>query len=193
MKLLTYTTTFVLIVAFVNISSPKETLAHGEGGLSLSATSTTKGGLAHIVDVDYGDIVIEADRIGRFNFSLFADTERTKPVDFTDMWVLIERDDGDKVGKTVFAGGIAKQAFGGNGFSFVFPESGKYTLNIRYNNATDDIFGTTVAEAEFTLEVLRSEEENKFKFSLEFWSGLVGGLLITLLGMSPFILGRKKS
>lgn len=191
MKLLTYTSVFVLIVAFVTASSPKETLAHGEAGLTLSATSTTEGGAPHIIDVDYSDLIIEAEQIGRFDFNLFADPERTKPVNFTDMWVRITREDGSRVGKTVFAGGVAKQTFGGNGFSFVFPKGGKYTLSIRYNDASKDTFGETVAEAEFPLEVLRSEEEDKFKFSMEFWAGLIGGLLVALLGMFPLLQGRK--
>lgn len=193
MKLLKYTTTFLLIITFSITILPKKALAHGEAGLTLTATSTTEGGFPHIVDVDYDSIVIEADRFGRFNFNLFADAERTKPVDFTDMWVRIEQDQGNKVGKTVFAGAIARPALGGDGFSFTFPESGKYILSIRYNKANKDTLGDTVAEAEFPLEVLRSKDDNKFKFSMEFWAGLLGGLLVASLGMLPLVLGRKKS
>lgn len=181
----------LLIVA--TVSSPEQTMAHGEEGLTFSATSTTEGGAPYIVDVDYSDLVIEAERIGRFDFNLFLDQERTKPVEFTDMWVRITRNDGER-GRTVFAGGVAKQQFGGNGFSYVFAEGGQYTLSVRYNDANIDKFGETVAEAEFSLDVLRSDDEDTFKFdSMEFWVGLIGGLFTALLGVLPLLLGRRKS
>ncbi len=172
---------------------PMAASAHGEG-LTLSATSTTEGGPPYIVDIDYADLWIEAERIGRFNFNLFADSEATEPVDFTDMWVRIVREDGSKNGKLLYAGAVANQAYGRDGFSFVFPEGGTYTLSVRYSKAGEDGFGDTIAEVEFPLDVLRSAGENEFKFdSMEFWVGLIGGLFIALLGVLPLLLGRKKS
>lgn len=173
---------------------PEQVNAHGEAGLTLSATSTTEGGAPNIVDVDYSDLAIEAGLMGRFDFNLFADPERTKPVNFTDMWIRIREDDGSRVGKLLFAGPVAKQEFGGNGFSFRFPQGGKYTLSIRYNDASKDQFGETVAEAEFPLDVLRSREEDTFKFtSYEYLVGIGTGLFLAIIGLLPLLMRRKKS
>ena len=178
----------------VVLSSPDQASAHGEVGLTLSATSTTEGGAPNIVDVDYSDLVIEAGLMGRFDFNLFADPERTKPVNFTDMWIRIRQDDGSRVGKLLFAGPVAKQEFGGNGFSFRFPEGGKYTLSIRYNDASKDRFGETVAEAEFPLDVLRSQDEDKFKFtSNEYLVGIGTGAFLVIIGLLPLFMRRKNT
>lgn len=172
---------------------PSAVNAHGEAGLTFSATSTTEDMPPYIVDVDYSDIVVEAGRIGRFEFNLFADAERTRGVDFTDMWVRISRNNG-KRDVAVFAGGIAKQIFGGDGFSYIFPESGTYTLSIRYNDANKGTFGETVAEAQVPIEVLRSEDENTFNFtSVEFLVGIISGLFAALLGLLPLLMRKKNA
>lgn len=182
---------FALAFAVIIAVTPVSVSAHGEAGLTLSATSTTKDKPPYIVDVDYSDAVIEAQRMGRLDFNLFADAERTKPVEFTDMWVRIVKEDGAR-GQTLYAGSVAKQTFGGNGFGFVFPEGGTYSLSVRYNDANKDTFGETVAEANFTLDVLRSEEENAFNFaSAEFFVGIVSGLSASLLGLLPLLMRKK--
>lgn len=150
-------------------------MAHAHGGPGMNFTSTTTQG--YIVDVDYSDLAIEAGRIGRFDFRLFTNRTWEKAVDFTDIWVRIVHKDGSRVGKTLFAGPISKQEFGGNGFSYVFPEKGTYTLSLRYNDARKGDFGETVGEAEFELNVLRNSDEPVFAFSMEFWIGLLAGLL----------------
>ncbi len=170
------------------LSNPESVFAHGEAGMTFTST-TTEG---RIVDVDYGDTYIEADRIGRFDFGLFEDGARQKQVNFTDMWVRIRHDDGSRVGKLLFAGPVAKQEFGGNGFSFVFPEGGAYTLSVRYNDADKDKFGETVAEAEFELDVLRNPDDDKFGFGMEFWVGLIGGLFMAVVGLLPILMRQKK-
>ena len=171
-----------------SLASPSLTYAHGEAGLTFTAT-TTEG---RIVDVDYSDAYIEADRIGRFDFNLFADDKRNNEANFTDMWVRIVKKDVSMVGKTLYAGGVAKQDFGGNGFSFVFPEGGTYTLSVRYNDTSKEKFGDDVGEAEFELNVLRSSDENKFNFGMEFWVGLVGGLFVAVVGLLPILMRQKK-
>ena len=187
----TTTRTIVLVplLALVLSILPNAASAHGEAGLTFTST-TTEG---RIVDIDYSDAYIEADRIGRFDFNLFADGKREKEANFTDMWVRIVRKDGSRIGKTLYAGGVAKQEFGGNGFSFVFPEGGTYTLSVRYNDASKDRFGDDAGETEFELNVLRSSDEDKFKFGMEFWVGLmVGAFGIAILGL-PLFMNRKKS
>lgn len=181
-----------LFMMLAGLALPLSVSAHG-AGMTFSATSTTEDGKQHIVDVDYSDLGIEAQRIGRFDFNLFSDNARTKSVEFTDMWVRITQDNGGKNGKTLFAGAIAKQEFGGNGFSLVFPKGGKYKLNVRYNDANLDDYGATVAEAEFELDVYPSAEETSFKYlSKELYAGLGGGLLIAVLGIIGYLWWRKK-
>ncbi len=144
--------TFVLTI--VGLVPEAQVSAHGEG-MTFSATSTTENGAPYIVDVDYADTAIVADTLGRFDFNLFTDAERTKPVPYTDLWVRIEQKNGDSRGRTLYAGSVAKVQFGGTGFGIILPEGGQYTMSVRYNDASKDKWGETVAEAEFPLEVLR--------------------------------------
>lgn len=189
MKLQLHTAILILAlgVGFF-LANPESTLAHGEAGLIFTST-TTEG---YIVDIDYADAYIEADRIGRFDFGLFEDGSRQEQVKFTDMWIRIVKKDGSRAGKTLFAGPVAKQEFGGNGFSFVFPKGGTYELNVRYNDASKGDFGDTVGEAKFDLNVLRNPNEDKFNFGKEFWVGLIGGLFIAVVGLLPILMRQKK-
>jgi len=187
----------LLAFAFVCVvvaGLPEETLAHGEAGLTFTATSTSENGVSRYVDVDYTELAIIArDSSGRFTFNLFADAERTQPVNYTDMWVRIVENNDSKFRKTVFAGPIYRTEFGGVGFLFTFPDSGKYTLHVRYNDANKDNYGETLAEAEFPLDVLRSLDENSFDFgSMEFMVGLLSGAFVALLGLLPMLM-RKRS
>ncbi len=109
---------FALCV-IVFFSSPEGVYAHGEG---ITFTSTTTEG--YVVDVDYGDPYIKAGSFGRFSFGLFADSTRQEEVKYTYIWVRIVKKDSGRAEKRLFAGAVAKQEFGGNGFSFVFPEEG---------------------------------------------------------------------
>lgn len=191
------TQTFALLLSafvltIVGLVPEAQVSAHGEG-MTLSATSTTENGAPYIVDVDYADTVIVADTFGRFDFNLFSDAERTKPVSFTDLWVRIEqKKDGEKRGRTLYAGSVAKMKFGGTGFGIILPEGGQYTMSVRYNDASRDELGETVAEAEFPLEVLRGYDENKFNFGMEFWVGLIGGLFMAVIGLLPILMRQKK-
>lgn len=183
----------VFVVA--TLGSPEQTVAHGEAGLTFTATSTSEDGRARFVDVDYTETeIISRDSTGRFTFDLFADEERTNPVEYTDLWVRIVQDAGTTNGRTVFAGPVYATKFGDIGFLFTFPESGAYTMHVRYNDANNGRFGQTEAEAEFPLTVLRSEDENGFDFSsVEFWIGLVLGAGIVLVGLLPTITGTRKT
>ncbi len=182
--------TFIFFI--IGIVQPTTVSAHGVG-MTFFATSTTEDGQPYIVDVDYADTAIVADTFGRFDFNLFADAERTKAVPFSDLWVRIEQKNGDVRGRTLYAGSVAKAQFGGTGFGIILPEGGEYTLSVRYNDASKDELGGTVAEAEFTLNVLRAYDENKFNFGMEFWVGLVGGIFLALIGLLPLFLNRKKN
>ncbi len=182
----------VFVLTVVGLVPVAQVSAHGEG-MTFSATSTTEGGTPYIVDVDYADTAIVADTFGRFDFNLFSDAERTKPVPYTDLWVRIEQKNGESRGRTLYAGSVAKVQFGGTGFGMILPEGGQYTMSVRYNDASKDKWGETVAEAEFPLTVLRSPDEDTFNFGMEFWVGLVAGLFVAMIGLLPFILKTKQT
>lgn len=164
----------VIILASLFVLLPESIHAHGAG---LTLSSTTTDGL--VVDVDYSDLTIEAERIGRFQFNLFRDEERTEEAEYTDLWVRITRFD-DEREITFFAGGIAKQKFGGDGFSITFPDKGEYKLYIRYNDANESDPGDSVAEAEFPLDV----EPNSFNDG----SGLLMRFIIVMLASLGIVL-----
>ncbi len=189
MALRMHLSALLLSLALVLVT-PADTV-HAHGGPGLNFTSTTTEG--YIVDVDYSDLSIVAGTIGRFDFRIFVDGTWQEPVAFTDIWARIVQKDGSRVGNTVFAGPIAKQEFGGNGFSYMFPKGGTYTLDLRYNDASKGDFGETVGEAEFELNVLRSSDESTFKFRMEFWVGLLAGLLGAAISILPLILRNKKA
>lgn len=177
-----------LLTGFSYAATAETAYAHGGPGMNFTSTTTA----GYIVDVDYSDTPIEAGRIGRFDFRLFTDKTWEKAVDFTDIWVRIVEEDGSKAGRTLFAGSISKQEFGGNGFSYVFPKKGTYTLSLRYNDARKGDFGETIGEAEFELSVLRSPNENTFTFGIEFWIGLLTGLFGAVITILPlFVRGKK--
>lgn len=180
-----------LTLALAGFALPANVSAHGEG-MTFSATSTTEDGAPYIVDVDYADTAIVADTFGRFDFNLFTDAERTKPVPYTDLWVRIEQKNEGSRGRTLYAGSVANAQFGGTGFGIILPEGGQYTMSVRYNDASKDKLGETVAEAEFPLEVLRGYDENKFNFGMEFWIGIFGGLFVAAIGFLPFALKTRR-
>lgn len=185
------TSLFVLTLTLVIASMPTQANAHGGATLTFSATSTTEGKPPYMVDIDFAEAAIVADSFGRFDFNLFTDASRQKPVKYTDLWVRIEQKEGDRRGKTLYAGSVAKASFGGTGFGFLFPKGGKYTLSVRYNDANKDELGDTVAEAEFSLDVLRGYDEDTFKFgSMEFWVGLIAGAFILMILAVPLLMKR---
>ena len=184
----------LVVILFLGFASalPHAAHAHGKAGLTFSATSTTEDGLPYQVDVDYAEATIIADGFGRFIFNLFQDATRENTVEYSDLWVRITEQDSDgKRGRTLYAGSVAKAQFGGTGFSLVFPKGGKYTLSVRYNDTSKDEGGSTIAEAEFELDVLRSSEENKFNLSMEFWGGLFTGLFGAIIVILPLFLRKK--
>lgn len=166
-----------LLLAVI-LCSPFIASAHGEGGLTFTST-TSKG---WIVDVDYGEPVIEAGRLGRFSLALYADAERTREISFTDVSVRVIQLGQKGYEETLFAGVIAKSLLGGRGFSYAFPDGGQYLLGLRFTNSSVDSIGETLAEVvlPFTVEdnLLSAREANRFTFSKEFWAGILGGIFI---------------
>ncbi len=162
---------FLTVLAFSAYSD--RALAHGTG---LTFTATTSAGY---VDIDYETFSIESMEPGRFDFKLFADAERTKPIEYSQVWVRIKRDDGTKTGETLFSGWIADALFGSTGLTYQFPKSGTYTLLARYQQGDTELVDTS-----FELSVEPGRKERAFTFTKEFFTGLGGGLSVALLAMA---------
>jgi hypothetical protein len=156
-----------LIISIVMF--PQTGNAHGAG---MTFSEVVDG---YQVDVDYSDLVLESGTAGRFTFNLFSDPEREEPVEFTDLWVRIEKKREGKNGEILFAGPIFSPTFGGPGFTIVFPKGGEYELSVRYNNGDKE-----VVEATFPLSVEKGAGEKNF-FDIGFWRGLFCGVLAVLL------------
>lgn len=189
MTLKLYVPALIVVLGFFLATTPNTAHAHGLAGITFTSTTTA----GYIVDVDYRDPSIEAGRIGRFDFRIFTDGTRQKEVNFTDIWVRIVEKDGSKAGNTLFAGAVAREEFGGNGFSYVFAKEGTYMLEVRYNDTSKNSIGETVGEAEFTLDVRPSSEKSFFPFGIQFWIGLLIGLLGGGATAIPYILRSKKA
>lgn len=188
-SLLVRRNTFLGAILFLGIFAisfeliPTVVNAHGEG-FSLTATTTD-----YIIDVDYDYTAIFSGDTGRFNFNLFKDATRTKKVDFTKVWARIVRESDIREGDTVFSGWIAKAVFGSTGLSISLPESGAYTMIVRYNNDDDN----KITEATLPFTVYPGTAEQAFKFGIEFWSGIAGGLFLALIAVSGFVLRKRLS
>ena len=188
MKVSTTRITFILVISLLLLPI-SSVFAHG--GASLTFSDVVDG---YYLDVDYEAEAVQAGSTGaRFTLGIFSDKEKTKPVDYTDLWVRIVQENDSKNGKTIFAGPVYNPKFGGAGFLYMFPEGGKYTMYVRYNNSAKGSFSeATLTEAEFQLDVLRSAEENKFSFGFEFWIGvLIGVLACAVLGL-PLLLQNRR-
>lgn len=173
---------FVATILLIAVSFAQSALAHGAG---ISFTATTTLGY---VDVDYNGYAVESGSAGFFSFHLFKDAERTEPIDFTQAWVRIAREDGARTGTTVFSGWLARPFIGSTGLSFEFAESGTYTIHVRYSN--DD---TEVAEAALPILVEPGVRERAFQLSIEFWSGIAGGLFLSLLVVALIVIRKRIS
>ncbi len=160
--------------------------AHGAG---LTFTSTTTD---YLVDVDYSAFGIIVGEPGRFDFKLFKDAERTKPVDFTQVWVRISKktvEGDDAQFGTIFSGWIAKALFGTTGMSIALPESGQYEMLVRYNSGDDEIVETTLP---FSVEAAQSK--NSFVPSPAAMLGFAAGALVAtaiLFGYRTVIRRRR--
>ena len=118
--------------------TPKSAYAHG-AGLTLTATTSQ-----HLIDVDYSDFEIYAGESGRFDLRLFADEARTKPVDFSQVWVRVVQKGDLPEGDTIFSGWLSKASFGPTGFTIELPDVGEYNLIVRYASTDETIASFTL-------------------------------------------------
>lgn len=125
------------------------------------------------VDIGISEEDVLANEPVRFDF-LLSDMEGLK-VDFTDLWVRIYNEEG-----TFFAGNIHTPEFGPVGFTYVFPEAGKYMVSARYQEK-----GEEIVEYAAPIEVMKGNEEESLEFSI------VLSIIITLIAfLCGVLLGR---
>lgn len=154
---------------------PTQIFAHGSGG------EFTEEKAGYKIDVGYESKELYANEPSNFDFKLFMGDEEAE---YTDIWVRIVKEN-----QTILATGIHNQDLGGTTLLYEFPESGNYTIHVRYQNN-----GESLVESEFPISVLDSEiqdnpdsnsDSNK---SLIFIFGFVFALILgAVLGI---IIGR---
>lgn len=133
-------------------------LAHGVG---LTLESVTPEGYEAYLDVS-APAVYQNEPI-RLDFEIW--TAEGKPMEFTDLWVRIEKEKG-----AVFAGPIARARLGATGFTTTLPFAGDHTIYVRFHDGED-----TITETSFILPV--AEETAGAK------SGIPGLLLPGAIGV----------
>ncbi len=171
----------LLLLGVLLFFAPHPVYAH-ENGLTLTSTTTN-----YLVDVDYETFVIAAGLPGRFTLRLFRDAERQQPVDFTQVFARITRDNEYPDGRLIFSGWIAKGMFGSTGFSTALAEVGSYKLTVRYNNGD-----TELVEATMPFEVVPAvKDDTWFHADRNFWVGFgICGAIAGVLA-AAYILWRR--
>ena len=149
----------------------------------------------YVVNVDYDAIagIYSGDAV-QFAFQLF-NKDRSKQLDFGDVWVNITPEKkGQIYSQSVFAGGIIGSSFPPSGMTFVFPSSGSYTLNLRYENADK-----AIAEASFPLEVRVGSKSSDsgsggfFRLTNDFFKGAITVLIVVMVAVVGRSFFRKKT
>lgn len=166
----------VAILLIVGSTAPLVLYAHGTGASIEQVIDN------YLIDIGYSPESVAAGAQVRFDFNVL-NQETNAPEAFTDIWLRIEKE-----GATLFAGGIHKPVFGQTGITYIFPDRGTYTINVRFQNEGDKI-----VETSFPLEVLGTtdrEDEGGGKNPLGvFFIGIVLGVLIG--GTLTFMIKRK--
>lgn len=168
---------FVLITVMLFLSTTQAS-SHGSG----SSFELVKD--AKKIDVGYEPANLTALEPTRFDFQLLDDATDVA-VPFSDVWVRFEQDK-----KTVFASGVHASTLGKTAMTFTFPESGEYTLSVRFQQQ-----GETVADALFTypvgksaLELAKEQQISQQRLLTRLGFGLAGALLIAFI----FVFFRRK-
>ncbi len=115
----------------------------------------------------------------QFAFQLF-NKDRSRPVDFTDVWVTITpkgTNNNDGYVPPIFDGGIIGSGFPPAGMTFTFLAGGTYDLQLRFDK--DD---KTLAEATFPLKVEGGEGKTLVVNSNNARNSLGGGVVGLILG-----------
>lgn len=109
---------------------PLSVSAHAFG---FSHEATVNG---YQIDIGYSTAAPTPEESVIFDFNLPLVHEE---VDYSDVWVRITSEEGS----VVFASGIYNSTFGGPRLSYVFPDTGTYTIHARYENGSDILLETS--------------------------------------------------
>lgn len=163
----------LIFMPFFIFSSVSAVYAHGIG---LTIEGSTLEGYKTYLDAN--PIVPYQNEPTRLDFEIW--NSEGKPMDFTDMWVRIEKERG-----TVFAGPIMHARFGLTGFTTIFPFEGEYDILVRFQNGEK-----VLAETSFKLPVAGEQAGvRKPIFSL-----LVAGSLGIFVGfVAMYFLKNRKA
>ncbi len=145
-------------------------------GIGLTIEGSTLEGYKTYLDAN--TIIPYQNEPTRLDFEIW--TSEGKPMDFTDMWVRIEKER-----SMIFAGPIMRARFGMTGFTTVFPFEGSYDILVRFQNGE-----TVLGETSFKLPVAGEEAGvRKPIFSL-----LVSGSLGVFVGLlAMYFLKKRKT
>jgi hypothetical protein len=157
----------VLMVCVTVIFAGAQTNAHSTG-----ATIETVVG-EYLVDIGYTPENIVTGSPARFDLLLFSD-ESGQEVEFTDVWVRVEKDS-----ILWFAGGIDQPIFGSAGFSYTFSESGEYTLSVRYHDERKVLIETEVS-------VMVEKKLEPFLARSISWLTVIGIVALSSMGAMVF-------
>ena len=153
------------VVACVLALFSAQSEAHGQG------YSFEKMDGGYLVDVGYSNSPVVANSQIRFDFSLFADEQKSSPVEFSNVWVRIENEEG-----LYFAGAVYQPFFGQAGFTYRFTDPGEYSLFVRFEQAT-----SSLVESKFTFTVESVGTPENQKFILTILIALLFGMGITMV------------
>jgi hypothetical protein len=156
------------VVALSILLLPLFIFAHGVGQtLSLDAGN-------YEIDIDLDN---ENPKLGdsvRFDFDLLSKNENLQAPEFDYVWVRIQNDQ-----KIIFAGGIGKPDFGSLGLTTVLPDSGEYSISVRFQRGEEKI-----SEGSATFEVSKGDgiEQSfvEYFFTEQFFVGLLIGLVVVI-------------
>lgn len=127
---------FILLFLFVNQVS-----AHPTG------YSFNKVVGARLIDIGYENDPFVANETSSFSF-LLSDNKTGDPIEFSDVWVRIERGT-----QTVFATGIYSSDLASPTLLYTFPTEGEYKLNVRYEKEDESL-----AETVMPIKVVKEEK-----------------------------------
>jgi len=127
-----------------------------------------------LVDVGFDSEIITENTPLALDFSL-VDKAGNKDVDFDSVWLTIKNKD-----ETIFASGIEKAKLGRTTMLYTFPQSGNYTLSLRFMK---EDFAHTQASFPLTIETMKEDNnfiESNFLLLLGTFIGVLVGGIFTL-------------
>ncbi|MBY0111049.1 hypothetical protein K2Y00_03570 [Patescibacteria group bacterium] len=150
---------------------PLSVSAHAFG---FSHETTVNG---YQVDIGYSTAAPTPNESVIFDFNLPAVHAE---VPYSDVWVRVTKEDGT----VVLATGLYNARFGGPRLSYMFPEDGRYTISVRYEQESE-----VLLETEFPITVVPASS-GSIPYT-EHIPGLVVGLLLSVGVLTWWQRGKK--